>query len=70
MRNSGDSGRSQGRLHATELRPGPADFPLGSLQSRAAARAVMEQKGRPVMRIVIEYIGRDRPPRIMEVPLK
>jgi len=70
MSNCGNSERSKGSLPVTELRLGPGDFPLGSLQSRAAARAVMEQKGRPVMRFVIEYIGSARPPRIMEVPLK
>jgi hypothetical protein len=31
-------------LPATNLGPKPGDFPLGSLESRAAARAVAEDK--------------------------
>jgi hypothetical protein len=33
--------------HATESTPRPGDFPIGSRQSRAAARALLEERRRP-----------------------
>jgi hypothetical protein len=40
---------------ATEAGPKPGDFPIGSLESRAAARAVLETGER--VRLVISAIG-------------
>ena len=45
MRNSSDSRGPRGRLPATDLRPRPGDFPVGSLESRAAARAILGEGG-------------------------
>ena len=45
MRNSSNSRGPGGRLPATDLRPRPGDFPVGSLESRAAARAILGEGG-------------------------
>ena len=37
----------------------PADFPLGSMESRAAARARLEKRMEPVVRVTIVHIGHD-----------
>ena len=39
----------------TSDRPHPEDFPLGSLESRVAARALAEHKNEPERRIVIRF---------------
>jgi hypothetical protein len=38
-----------------EVTPRPEDFPLGSAESRAAARAMAERE--PVIRVIVEHIG-------------
>jgi len=36
---------------ATKSTPRPGDYSIGSLQSRAAARAMLRDKGKPVVKI-------------------
>ncbi len=52
---------TQGRLGATDSGIKPGCFPLGSAQSRAAARAQLEQRfaGREKCDVVIRHIGSD-----------
>ena len=50
----GINGGNNGQV-ATNSRPRPGDFPSGSLESRAAARAVLETGER--VRLVISAIG-------------
>ncbi len=59
-------------LPATDSTLGPGDFPLGSLESRAATRAMLEnaeREPREVLRVRIIQVGSDEPPEILEVPL-
>jgi hypothetical protein len=37
----------------------PGDFPVGSIESRAAARARLEKRTEPVVRVTIVHIGQD-----------
>jgi len=57
MSNKGD----KQKLLATSQALGPGDFPIGSVESRAAMRAMIERKGeeKPLMKIVLERIGGD-----------
>ena len=53
-------GKPKSVLLNTDSEPRPGDFPLGSLKSRAAARAKLEQiKNDPgeVIQIIIEQVG-------------
>ena len=43
------------KSHDADQGPRPGDFPLGSVESRAAARAAMEQRN--VITGVIEFVG-------------
>ena len=49
--------------------PPPEEFPLGSAESRAAARALLERREKGVRRIQIILDMSHRPPRPMENPL-
>ena len=55
-------------LPATNLGPKPGDFPVGSAESRAAARAMCDRKQSTCEKIIVtvEHIGSDRPPDIIE----
>ncbi len=67
-----DKPRQRPLLPATDSTLGPGDFPLGSLESRAATRAMLENAGREpreVLRVKIISMGSDKPPEILEVPL-
>jgi hypothetical protein len=47
-------------LSVTNPGPRPGDFPIGSLESRAAARALVESKGKKeAFRIVVRFIKPD-----------
>lgn len=48
----------------------PGDFPLGSPQSRAAARVALEQKSEDGMRVMIEYIGSPEKNRMFVIPVE
>jgi hypothetical protein len=49
--------------------PRPDEFPIGSSESRAAARALLEWREKGVRRIQIILDMSHRPPRPMENPL-
>jgi hypothetical protein len=55
-------------LPATTLRPG--DFPIGSAESRAAARVILERQGNPRIsgRATVEYIGATEQDKQIVVP--
>ena len=53
MHNTGE----QQPLPVAEVKPG--DFPLGSLESRAAARALVERKSKPKRIIQIRFLSPD-----------
>lgn len=57
-------------LPATDSVPKPGDFPLGSPQSRAASRALLEriEQGSEKIRVVIEYIGSPERNRVLLIP--
>ncbi len=44
---------------ATDSAPKPGDYPLGSLQSRAAARAVVDSMAEEELVIQIVFVGPD-----------
>jgi hypothetical protein len=47
-------------LPVTNPGPRPGDFPIGSLESRAAARALVESKSKKeALRMVVEFIKPD-----------
>jgi hypothetical protein len=50
---------------ATKSAPKPGEYPIGSVQSRAAARMMLENKSKPEMVIRVVYVGgskENRPP--------
>ena len=53
--------RKEPPLPATDSGPKPGDFPLGSPQSRAAARMKLEAQEEPVMKIEVRTIGNKAP---------
>ena len=53
MNNAG----KQQRLPVAEVKPG--DFPLGSLESRVAARALAERKSKPKRVLQIRFLSPD-----------
>ena len=62
--------RDKSRLPATESGPRPGDFPLGSVESRAVARALADHAGssRNLVPAIIEYIGSPDKNRTLLVP--
>lgn len=50
--------------------PKPGDFPLGSMESRAASRALLERmdQGSEKIRVIIEHIGAPENNQEFEVP--
>jgi len=40
--------------------PRPEEFPLGSMESRAAARAVLEQRDKVDLRLIVDICGPER----------
>jgi len=53
--------------------PRPEDFPIGSAESRAAARAMLEGPGGEMVRVIITRIGapeESRIEKIIEFPLR
>ena len=60
--------REKASLPATDSEARPGDFPLGSLESRAAARAKLEHiKDKPGIQIIIETVGGDEPPIVIHL---
>ena len=55
-------------LPATDSGPKPGDFPIGSIESRAFARAMCDQKksAREKIVVTVEHIGSNKPPEIIE----
>jgi hypothetical protein len=53
------------------IAPRPENFPLGSPESRAAARAILKRiqadREKPVMVVTVEYIGSTEPNHTIEV---
>jgi hypothetical protein len=47
----------------------PENFPIGSPESRAAARAMLEHYEEEVLRVVIEHIGSSQLDRVLLIPL-
>lgn len=62
--------RKRPQLVATHSKPRPADFPLRSVESRAAARALADhaEKSRNLVPAIIEYIGSPDKTRTILVP--
>lgn len=54
-----------------EIAPLPQHFPLGSVESRAAARAMLRRiqadREKPVMLVTVEHIGSTEPNQTIEV---
>jgi len=50
--------------------PRPDDFPVGSPESRAAARALLEERSHSEHAIEIEIRMTDEPPRFYEMPIE
>ena len=55
----GRNGRNGNGLPATNTATKPGDFPVGSLESRAAARALHEQRKQagPLLEVIITSVG-------------
>jgi hypothetical protein len=66
--------RREAHLAVTNQGPRPGDFPLGSVESRAAARrALIEGKAeaKPVFRIVVEFMyERGQMPHEVKPPVR
>jgi len=58
-------------MQRLEIVPRPENFPLGSLESRAAARAMLKRiqavREKPVMVVTVEHIGSTEPNQTIEV---
>jgi hypothetical protein len=58
-------------MQRLDFAPHPENFPLGSPESRAAARAMLRRiqadREKPVMVVTIEYIGSTEPNQTTEV---
>jgi hypothetical protein len=54
-----DNPKANARLSATNASPKPGDYPLGSTESRVAARALADHlsSSEEVLRVVVEHIG-------------
>jgi hypothetical protein len=67
-----DNSTANARLSATNASPKPGDYPLGSSESRAAARALADRltASGEVLRIVIKHIGSQEPDKEIVMPLK
>ena len=54
-----DNSRTTTSLSVTDSDPNPGDFPLGSTESRAAARAFADRlsASQEALRVVVEHIG-------------
>jgi hypothetical protein len=70
MPKTSKNSRKRSQLVATHSKPRPADFPLGSIESRAVARALADHSGnsRNLGRAIIEYIGSPDKTRTILVP--
>ncbi len=64
-------GSNRPTLPATNSNPKPGDFPVGSIESRAVARAMFDRKQSTREKIVVtvEHIGSNRPLDIIECPV-
>jgi len=64
--------RADALLSATSASPKPGDYPLGSTESRAAARALADRlsASQEVLRIVVKHIGSQEPDKVIVMPLK
>jgi hypothetical protein len=67
-----DNPRANARLSATNASAKPGDYPLGSTESRVAARALADRLSASgeVLRIVIHHIGSQEPDKEIVMPLK
>jgi hypothetical protein len=67
-----DNPQANARLSATNARPKPGDYPLGSTESRAAARALADRLrvSGEVLRVVVKHIGSPERNREFVIPLK
>jgi hypothetical protein len=67
-----DNSRTNARLSATNASPKPGDYPLGSTESRAAARALADHltASEEVLRVVVKHIGHPERDREFVIPLK
>jgi hypothetical protein len=67
-----DNSRASAFLPVTDSSPDPGDFPLGSTESRAAARALADRLGASgeVLRVVVEHIGRPQRNQEFVIPLR
>jgi len=65
-----DNARDKSRLPATVSISKPGDFPLGSVESRAAMRAIIERDAseEEALRVLIEFIGSPEKDRSISVP--
>ena len=67
-----DNSRKNAFLPATDSGPNPGDFPLGSTESRVAARALADRLGasEEVLRVVVKHIGSPELNKEFVMPLK
>jgi len=67
-----DFDESGHRLPATNASPRPGDYPLGSTESRAAARALADRltASGEVLRVIVKHIGSPELNREIVIPLK
>jgi hypothetical protein len=67
-----DNARANANLSATNAGPKPGDYPLGSTESRVAARALADRltASGEVLRVIVEHIGSPERDREFVIPLK
>jgi hypothetical protein len=67
-----DNSRGSAFLPVTNSGPNPGDFPLGSRESRVAARVLADRLGASaeVLRVVVEHIGSPERNWEFAIPLK
>ena len=67
-----DNSRTTASLPVTDSSPRPGDFPLGSPESRAAARTLADRLGasEEVLRVVVKHIGSPELNKEFVMPLK